>query len=100
MTARFCDELPFGFSWIAEHPRRLRRASPALADDGQVWLVDSGDALEVDERVRAFGKLVGVIQLLDGTGETASRSHVAGTSRCTTLLPWASPTRRSTCSGP
>ena len=65
MAPRFCDELPFGFGWIAEHPHHLQRASHALADDGQVWLVDPIDALELDERVRVLGQPVGVIQLLD-----------------------------------
>jgi len=68
MTARFCDELPFGFGWIADQPRHLQRASHALADSGRVWLIDPVDVAELDERIRAFGKLVGVVQLLDRHG--------------------------------
>ena len=64
-TAHFCDELPLGFGWIAEHPPHLRRASHALAEDRQVWLVDPIEIRELDERIQALGKVVGVIQLLD-----------------------------------
>ena len=64
-TGLFCDELPFSFGWIAEHPRNLLRASHALADDRRVWLVDPIEVRELDERIRVLGKVVGVIQLLD-----------------------------------
>ena len=68
MTARFCDELPFGFGWIAATPGYMQRASHALVDEGRVWLVDPVDVEELDERIRAVGKPVGVIQLLDRHG--------------------------------
>lgn len=68
MTARFCDELPFGFGWIAATPGYMQRASHALVDEGRVWLVDPVDVEELNERIRAVGKPVGVIQLLDRHG--------------------------------
>lgn len=68
MTARFCDELPFGFGWIAATPGYMQRASHALVDEGRVWLVDPVDVEELDERIRAVGEPVGVIQLLDRHG--------------------------------
>ena len=68
MTARFCDELPFGFGWIAATPGYMQRASHALVDEGRVWLVDPVDVEELDERIRAVGEPVGVIQLLNRHG--------------------------------
>jgi glyoxylase-like metal-dependent hydrolase (beta-lactamase superfamily II) len=68
LTARFCDELPFAFGWIAPEPRFMQRASHALGDGGRVWLVDPVDVEGLDERVRALGEPAGVIQLLDRHG--------------------------------
>ena len=65
MDVRFCDEIDFGFGWIAPEPRRLLRASHALADGGKVWLLDPVAGDGVEERVRALGEPAGVIQLLD-----------------------------------
>jgi hypothetical protein len=59
---------PYGFGWIAEEPRLLERASHALVADGQVWLVDPVDVEGLDERVRAAGRVVGVLKLLDRHG--------------------------------
>ncbi len=71
MTTRFCDELPFGFGWIADEPPRLERASHALVDDGRVWLVDPVDDPEAEARIDASGRVVGVVQLLDRHGRDA-----------------------------
>jgi hypothetical protein len=68
MTVRSCDETEFGFGWIAPEPRLLQRASHALADGGRVWLVDPVAVDGLDERVRALGEPVGVVQLLDRHG--------------------------------
>ena len=46
----------------------MQRASHALVDEGRVWLVDPVDVDELDERIRAVGEPVGVIQLLDRHG--------------------------------
>ena len=72
VRTRFCDELPFGFGWIADEPPRLERASHALVDDGRVWLVDPVDDPALDERIDASGRVVGVIQLLDRHGRDAA----------------------------
>jgi hypothetical protein len=63
MNARFCDELPFGFSWLVEEP--MTRTSHALADDGRVWLVDPVDWPPALERAQTLGTPVAVLQLLD-----------------------------------
>ncbi len=65
MRTRFCDELPFGFGWIADEPPRLERASHALVDDGRIWLIDPVHDPKAEARIDAFGRVVGVIQLLD-----------------------------------
>ena len=62
---RTCDETAFGFGWIASEPKRLERASHALAADGRVWLVDPVDGQGIEERIRALGEPAGVLQLLD-----------------------------------
>lgn len=80
MDIRFCDELDFGFGWIAPEPKWLLRASHALADDGKVWLLDPLAGNGVDERLRSLGEPAGVIQLLDrhsrDSAETARRLGV------------------------
>jgi hypothetical protein len=60
---RFCDELPFGFSWLVEEP--ATRTSHALASDGRVWLVDPVDWEPALERVPTLGAPAAVVQLLD-----------------------------------
>ncbi len=57
------DEFEACFGWIQKG--FLQRCSHALVADGDVWLVDPVDADGVEERVRAVGTPVGVIQLLD-----------------------------------
>jgi hypothetical protein len=61
--ARFCDELPFAFSWLVEEP--MTRTSHALAADGRVWLVDPVDWAPALERASSLGQPAGVLQLLD-----------------------------------
>jgi len=63
VRARFCDELPFGFSWLVEEP--ATRTSHALAADGRVWLVDPVDWAPALERALSLGAAAGVVQLLD-----------------------------------
>lgn len=65
MDVRFCDELEHGFGWIAAEPAPMQRASHALVDGGDVWLVDPVAGDGVLERVGAAGRPAGVIQLLD-----------------------------------
>ena len=63
MEVRFCDELPFGFSWVVEEP--ATRTSHALAAEGRVWLVDPVDWAPALERALGLGTPTGVVQLLD-----------------------------------
>jgi hypothetical protein len=57
------DEWEHGFGWAQDE--RMQRASHALEFDGHVWLTDSVDDPELEERVRALGEPAGVLQLLD-----------------------------------
>ncbi|TML15284.1 MAG: hypothetical protein E6G33_08515 [Actinobacteria bacterium] len=57
-----CDEFGDGFGWIADE--FMQRCSHALGADGRIWLIDALDRDGLDERVRATGTPVGVIQLL------------------------------------
>jgi hypothetical protein len=59
------DELDWGFGWISPQRPRLGLASHALLAGPGVWVVDPIDGEGVEERIRALGEPVGVIQLLD-----------------------------------
>ena len=63
MNVRFCDEFERGFGWTPDDV--LQRTSHALVVDGDVWLTDPIAGEGVEERVRALGEPVGVIQLID-----------------------------------
>lgn len=73
MVARLkiVDESEHGFGWLVED-EFMQRASHALAVDGRVWLVDPVDAPELEDRVRALGEPVGVLQLLDRHGRACA----------------------------
>jgi hypothetical protein len=63
MDARFCDELPFAFSWLVDEP--MTRTSHALMADGRVWLVDPVEWGPALERIDELGIPAAVVQLLD-----------------------------------
>jgi glyoxylase-like metal-dependent hydrolase (beta-lactamase superfamily II) len=63
LTVRFCDEFDAGFGWVVDE--FTERCSHALVVNGNVWLIDPVDAEGLEDRVRAAGKPVGVLQLLD-----------------------------------
>ena len=60
---RFCDELPFAYSWLVEEP--ATRTSHVLASDGRVWFVDPLDWAPALDRAQALGTPAAVVQLLD-----------------------------------
>ena len=55
----------WGVGWIAPEPARMQRACHALAQDGDVWLVDPVDGEGLEERIAALGTVRAVLQLLD-----------------------------------
>ena len=70
---QICDEMPFGFGWIAPEPQFMERASHALATDQGVYVIDPVDVPGVEPRIRALGEPAGVIQLLDRHGRDCWR---------------------------
>lgn len=54
-----------GLTWIAPTPAVMRRASQAVALDGDVWLVDPVDVPGLDEAISGLGTPRAVVQLLD-----------------------------------
>jgi hypothetical protein len=68
MQVQFCDEFAAGFGWIAAEPAHMRRASHALVDGDDVWLVDPVTSDDVVRRVSESGRAAGVIELLDRHG--------------------------------
>ena len=60
---RFCDELPFAFSWLVDEP--LTRTAHALSAEGRVWLIDPVDWAPALERIEDLGTPEAVVQLLD-----------------------------------
>lgn len=60
-TPREIDRWEGGVGWIAYPDETMQRASHAIADGEEVWLVDPVDASGVDEMVRELGDVVGVV---------------------------------------
>jgi hypothetical protein len=59
------DRWDGGFGWLAYPEERMERASHALLDDGDVWLVDPVDAADLDDLLAEAGSVAGVVVLLD-----------------------------------
>jgi hypothetical protein len=68
----------WGVSWIAAEPAYMRRASHALAADGDVWLIDPVDGDGLEEMIGPLGTVRGVLQLIDRhprDGATLAERH-------------------------
>jgi hypothetical protein len=65
MEVRFYDEFQYGFGWTPAEPELGERTSHAILSGGQVWVTDALEGAGIDERIRALGEPVGVVQLLD-----------------------------------
>ena len=52
-------------SWIAFPDEKMKRASHALADGDDVWLVDPVDVDGLDDTLADLGTVRGVVVLLD-----------------------------------
>lgn len=70
-----------GVSWIAHPDERMRRASHALAVDGDVWVVEPVDAAGLDDLLADLGVVTGVVVLADyhrrDAAAVAARQDVA-----------------------
>ncbi len=62
-----------GLTWMAHTEPQMQRASHALVDDEDVWLVDPLDAAELDEELAALGTVAGVVVLDSQHGRHADR---------------------------
>ena len=63
MQVQFLDEFEHGFGWVPDE--FLRRSSHAVLAGGRVWITDPVQGDGVEERIRALGEPVAVIQVLD-----------------------------------
>jgi len=59
------DRFDEGVGWIAYPDETMKRASHALAVDGDVWVVDPVDVPELDDLLAEYGEVAGVVILLD-----------------------------------
>ncbi|PSP82831.1 hypothetical protein BRC83_08445 [Halobacteriales archaeon QS_1_68_17] len=75
------DRWEGGFGWIAHPEEDMRRASHALLDAGDVWVVDPVDAAGLDGLLAEEGEVAGVVVLLDrhkrDAAEVARRHDVS-----------------------
>ncbi|MFC7073006.1 hypothetical protein ACFQJ7_12950 [Halovenus rubra] len=59
------DRFDDGIGWIAYPDETMQRASHAITDGDDVWLVDPVDADGIDDLLAEYGEVAGVIILLD-----------------------------------
>lgn len=67
-----------GLSWLAHPEEGMRRASHALAVDGDVWVVEPVDAAGLDGMLSDLGAVAGVVVLADyhrRDAATVARRH-------------------------
>lgn len=61
-SAEFVDDWENGFGWIARPDERMLRTSHAFVDEG-VYLVDPLDAENLDQKIREYGEVKGIVIL-------------------------------------
>ena len=70
-----------GFSWVAHPDEGMQRASHALRDGEDVWVVDPVEFNGLDDRLDELGEVAGAVTLLDrharDAGSVADRHGVA-----------------------
>jgi hypothetical protein len=80
-SLREIDDWEGGAGWIAYPDEQMKRASHALVDGDDVWLVDPVDADDLDEFLSELGEVAGVLVLLDrhkrDAGAIANRHNVS-----------------------
>lgn len=59
------DDFDGGFGWIAHPEETMERASHALVDGEEIWLVDPVDAEGLDDRLAEAGEVAGVVVLFN-----------------------------------
>lgn len=78
---REIDRFDGGVGWMAHPEERMQRASHALVDGDDVWVVDPVDADGLDDLLADHGEVAGVVVLLErhtrDAGAVARRHDVA-----------------------
>ena len=62
-----------GLTWMAHTEPQMQRASHALVDSDEIWLVDPLDAQGLDEEIDALGTIAGIVVLDRHHGRHADR---------------------------
>lgn len=62
-----------GLTWMAHPNEEMQRASHALVDGTEVWLVDPLDATGLDETLDELGTVTGIVVLTNSHGRDADR---------------------------
>lgn len=70
---REIDRYGDGVGWMAHPEEEMQRASHALVEDGEVWLVDPVDVPDLDDFLADLGDVAGVAVLLDRHKRDAAR---------------------------
>lgn len=75
------DRFDGGAGWIAFPDEAMQRASHALVEDGDIWVVDPVDAPGIDDLLADLGTVAGVVVLLErhtrDAGAVARRHDVS-----------------------
>lgn len=70
---REIDRFDDGVGWMAHPEEEMQRASHALIEDDEVWLVDPVDVPDLDDFLADLGDVAGVAVLLDRHKRDAAR---------------------------
>lgn len=75
------DRTDEGVGWIAYPDETMQRASHAVVQDGDVWVIDPVDVPDLDDLLAEYGEVTGVVILLDrhkrDCAELANRHDVS-----------------------
>lgn len=61
--AEFVDRFEKGFGWFGKPEENMRRTSHAFVEDEEVYLVDPVDAKNLDQEIKEYGEVKGIIIL-------------------------------------
>jgi len=79
------DSFDGGVGWLANPEESMARASHAIVDEGDVWLVDPVDVPGLDDRLEDLGRVRGVVVLF--TYHRRDASAIAARHDVPVLLP-------------
>lgn len=82
--AEFLDEWKNGFGWIARPEEKMQRTSHSFVDDG-VYLVDPVDAENLDQKIKEYGEVKGIVILFGR--HTRDSEEIAKRYECPIYVP-------------